>query len=111
MYVGLHVKYPLFLADFNKTWIPDKFSKNTLVSNFIKIHPVGAESYHADGQTYGEADRHDEANICLLQFCEHTERCPSVWLLNIPPSVSSNSDLSQYNVNLIFGHRNLSTLK
>ena len=28
------------------------------MSNFIKIRPVGAELFHADGQT----DRHDESN-------------------------------------------------
>jgi hypothetical protein len=26
----------------------DKFSKNTQVLNLIKIHPVGAEFFHAD---------------------------------------------------------------
>ena len=31
MYIGLHVKYPLFLSDFNESWIfsTDFFSKNT----------------------------------------------------------------------------------
>jgi len=27
------------------------FSKNTQISNFMKIRPVGAELFHADGQT------------------------------------------------------------
>ena len=27
------------------------FSKNTEISNLIKIRPVGAELFHADGQT------------------------------------------------------------
>jgi hypothetical protein len=31
----------------------------------MKIRPVGAELFHADGQT----DRHDEANIHFSQFC------------------------------------------
>jgi hypothetical protein len=28
-----------------------RFSKNTQISNFIKIRPVGAELFHADGGT------------------------------------------------------------
>jgi len=51
MCIGLHVKYPLFLSDFNKTCIISKdFSKNTQIPNFIKIHPVGVGLVHADGQ-------------------------------------------------------------
>jgi hypothetical protein len=38
------------------------FSKNNQISNFIKISPVGAELFHADG--------HDEANSRFSQFCE-----------------------------------------
>ena len=33
------------------------FSKSIRISNFMKIRPVAAELFHADGQT----DRHDEA--------------------------------------------------
>ena len=29
----------------------DKFCKNIQISNFVKIRPVGAELFHADGQT------------------------------------------------------------
>jgi hypothetical protein len=32
----------------------------------MKIHPVGAELFHADGQT----DRHDKANSWFVQFCK-----------------------------------------
>jgi hypothetical protein len=42
------------------------FSKNTQISNFINIRPVGAELFHADRRT----DRHDEANSRFSQFCE-----------------------------------------
>ena len=28
-----------------------RFSKDTQISNFVKIRPVGAELFHADGQT------------------------------------------------------------
>jgi hypothetical protein len=36
------------------------------MSNFVKIRPVGAELFHADGQT----DSYDEANSGFSQFCE-----------------------------------------
>jgi hypothetical protein len=47
------------------------------VSNFMKIRPVEAELFHADGQT----DRHDKVNSRFSQFCEsayketYTEDC------------------------------------
>ena len=67
MYIGLHVRQPLFLSDFNKTGNSSTdFSKNSEVSNFMKIGPVGDEFFHAAGQT----DRHDEANRRFSQFCE-----------------------------------------
>jgi len=38
--------------DFNETWIfRDRFSKNTQISNLMKIRPVGAWFSHADGRT------------------------------------------------------------
>jgi hypothetical protein len=52
MYTDLHVKYPLFLSDLK--WhldLPDRFCQNIKISNFMKICPVGAELFHADGQT------------------------------------------------------------
>jgi len=48
-----------------KIEIFDKFSKNTRMSNFMKIRPMGAE-FHTGGQT----DRHDEANSGFSQFGE-----------------------------------------
>jgi hypothetical protein len=44
----------------------DGLSKNTQISNFMKIRPVAVELFHADGQM----DGHDEANSRLSQFCE-----------------------------------------
>ena len=36
----------------------------------MKILPVGAELFHADGRTDGRTDRHDEVNSPFSQFCE-----------------------------------------
>jgi hypothetical protein len=48
----LHVKYPLFLSDFNETCILlTDFRKKEHISRFIKIRPTGAELFHADGRT------------------------------------------------------------
>jgi hypothetical protein len=42
----IHVKF------YNKTWIVSTdFSENMQILNFIKIRPVGAELFHADGRT------------------------------------------------------------
>jgi hypothetical protein len=54
MYIGLYVKYLLFLLDFNNFSFLDVFAKDTQVSNFIKkIHPMETKLYHVmDGQTW-----------------------------------------------------------
>jgi len=39
----------------------DRLSKNTKISNFMKIAPVGAELFHADG-------RKDMAKL-IIAFC------------------------------------------
>jgi len=57
MYIGLHVKYSLFLSILMKLeFFRQIFKKIPQISNFMKIHPVGAELFHADGRT----DRHDK---------------------------------------------------
>jgi hypothetical protein len=71
----LHLKYSLFVTDFKrKLKFPERFSKNTQISNSMKIRPVGAELFHADrgtdGWTDGRTDRHDGASSTISQFCE-----------------------------------------
>ena len=56
MYIGLHVKYLLFLSHFNETYIfLTEFQKNIQIPNFLYIHPVGAKLFHVGGQI----DRHE----------------------------------------------------
>jgi hypothetical protein len=67
MCIGLHVKYPLFLAHFNELeYSRQIFEKNPQICNLMKIRPVEAELFHADGRT----DTHDEDNSRFLKFCE-----------------------------------------
>ena len=47
--IDIHVKYPLFLSDFNETWILSRFFKYTTIPNFTKIRPLEAESFIAYG--------------------------------------------------------------
>jgi len=72
MYIGLHVKYPLFLSEFNETLkFLDKVRKNPQTYNFMKIRSVAAELFHADRRTDGRTDgRHDEADSGFSQFCQ-----------------------------------------
>jgi hypothetical protein len=49
MSIGLHLMYPFFLAEFNEIEFFQKILEK--YSNFMKIRPVVAELFHADGQT------------------------------------------------------------
>jgi len=65
MYIGLHVKYPLFLSGFKRTLIFLTDFRKILISNSTKLRPVDCEFLHADERT----DRH-EANSRFSQFWE-----------------------------------------
>jgi hypothetical protein len=54
----------LVISEWNLNFL-DRFSKNT--QNLMKIPPVGAEMFHADGRT----DRRDEVNSRFSQFCKN----------------------------------------
>jgi len=47
--------------------ILDRFTKNIQISVFVKIRPVRAELFHADGGM----DGHKESCNRLWQFCEN----------------------------------------
>jgi len=59
MCIGLHIKYSLFLSDFdeNLNFLHSFFFKNTQISNFMKIRLLEAELFYVDERTY----RHDES--------------------------------------------------
>jgi hypothetical protein len=72
----LYGKYPLWevpfiLARFELNFdFFDMCSKDTEISNFMKILPMAAELFHADGRTDGKTGRHDEAKSRFSKFCE-----------------------------------------
>ena len=67
MYIGLHIKYPLFLSDFNENWIFStvvrKMLKYQISWNSVQWEP--SCSMRTDWRT----DRHDEAVSRFSQFC------------------------------------------
>ena len=67
------VPFILVLFEWNLNFLYG-FSKNTQISNFMKICPLGAELFHAgrrtDARTDGRTDKHDEANNRFPKFCE-----------------------------------------
>ena len=63
----------------------DRFSKK--FSNFMKICPVGAELFLADGET----DRHDEANSRFSQSGNALKNCNNCTENGRPPTVKKIS--------------------
>jgi hypothetical protein len=69
MYFGLHVRYPIFLSDFNGNgifWqVFEKYSN-------VKFHEnmFSGSQVVPCGQTEGQKDKHDETNGRYSQFCE-----------------------------------------
>ena len=64
MYIGFHVKYLLFLSDFNETLIfSPYFQKNSII--FHENLSSGSQIVPC-----GWTERRDKINSCFLQFCE-----------------------------------------
>ena len=67
IYIGLHVKYPLYLSDFHEISNLSKVFRKVLKYKIVmNVRPVGTELFHADRRT----DRHDETNSRFSQFYE-----------------------------------------
>ena len=67
MYVGLHVKYPLFLSDLNEAYIflTDFREKKYSNAKFLENPSNGSRIIPC-----GQIDRQDEARSSFPPFCE-----------------------------------------
>jgi hypothetical protein len=50
MYIGLHVKHPLFLSDLNETSIFSSDFRKTFATKFHENRSVRDKPFHADGR-------------------------------------------------------------
>jgi hypothetical protein len=79
IYIGLHVNYSLFWSDFNKTWISQwYFRKNTEISNFMKIRPVGAELFHANLRLEGQTNM-AKITVAFCNLLSQFQSCQLLW--------------------------------
>jgi hypothetical protein len=70
MQLRLYVKYVymLLFSDFNQTWNSLQIFEKHSKLNFVKIRPVGAELFHADGRTDGQTDRQTDTTQLIVTF-------------------------------------------
>jgi hypothetical protein len=71
MYIGLRVKYPLFLSDFiDSSIFPQIFEKSSYHESPSSGSRVVSCGIQTDRWMDGRTDKHDIANSHFLQFCE-----------------------------------------
>jgi hypothetical protein len=81
MWKSLHVKYPLFLSDFNETWI----FLTAQIPNFMKIRLVVAQLFHADGQTGGQTDM-TKLTVAFRSFANAPKTSININILSVKSS-------------------------
>jgi hypothetical protein len=69
MCLGFHENYPLFLSDFNGSWI---FSMDfrKIFNYILPRNGSGGRQCISRGRTDGQTDRHADANSRKSRFCE-----------------------------------------
>ena len=87
MYIGLHVKCPLFLSDFNETLIFSKvFGKNSNIkfhenpSSGSRVVPCGQTEGEREGRTDGRTGRHNELIATFRNFAKGPENVGRIQL-------------------------------
>jgi hypothetical protein len=85
MCTGRHIRYALFLSNFNDTSIlsADFRQKNTQMSNFTEGRPVGASCAMRNGHTHRQTDGRTDAQthltkltVAFRNFCEKRLKKP-----------------------------------
>ena len=68
----------------------DRFSKNTQISNLMKVRPVAAELFHADGRT-------DNMTMLMVAFRSFVKSCPDISIFFLP-KICEHSFSSSYSI-------------